>query len=95
MPSQLTLVLSCISMGCFSLAKALVVADDPDVLLDDIKYHGLKADRTIASVTAPQRFNLDLETKGGDVVVGNLTGELHAVTAGGDIQAGDVTGACA
>src|SRR5271169_6239653 len=43
--------------------------------------------------TIPQRFNLDLETKGGDVAVGNLEGELHAVTAGGDIQAGDVTGA--
>ena len=41
--------------GMLSLAKALVVADDPDVLLDDIKYHGLKADRTIASARLESR----------------------------------------
>lgn len=42
--------------------------------------------------TVPERFNLDLETKGGDVSVGNLNGELRASTAGGDIQTGDITG---
>jgi DUF4097 and DUF4098 domain-containing protein YvlB len=42
--------------------------------------------------TVPERFNLDLETKGGDISVGNLKGELRASTAGGDIQAGDITG---
>ena len=42
--------------------------------------------------TVPQQFNLDLETKGGDVSVGNLNGELRASTAGGDIQTGDITG---
>jgi len=40
----------------------------------------------------PQHFNLDLETKGGDVSVGNLNGELRASTAGGDIQTGDISG---
>ena len=42
--------------------------------------------------TVPQRFNLDLETKGGDVSVGNLDGDLRASTAGGGIQTGDITG---
>lgn len=43
-------------------------------------------------LSVPPRFNLDMETKGGDVAVASLDGELHAVTAGGDVQAGDVTG---
>lgn len=42
--------------------------------------------------TVPERFNLDLETKGGDVSVGNLNGELRASTAGGDVRVGDITG---
>ncbi|HEV2350506.1 MAG TPA: hypothetical protein VG028_11750 [Terriglobia bacterium] len=42
--------------------------------------------------TVPERFSLDLETKGGDVSVGNLNGELRASTAGGDIQSGDISG---
>jgi DUF4097 and DUF4098 domain-containing protein YvlB len=42
--------------------------------------------------TVPQRINLDLETKGGNVSVGNLNGDLRASTAGGDIQTGDITG---
>ncbi len=40
----------------------------------------------------PQRFNMDLETKGGNVTVGNLDGEVRAATAGGDIQTGDISG---
>ena len=43
-------------------------------------------------LTVPLKFNLDLETKGGDLEVGNLDGELRGETAGGDIRAGDVTG---
>jgi hypothetical protein len=41
--------------GMLSLAKALVVANDPEVLLDDIKYHGLKADKTDASTKLESR----------------------------------------
>jgi hypothetical protein len=40
----------------------------------------------------PRRFNLDMETKGGNVTVGNLDGELRAATAGGDIRTGDISG---
>ncbi|HEV2232653.1 MAG TPA: hypothetical protein VGV68_04520 [Terriglobia bacterium] len=42
--------------------------------------------------TVPRRFNLDMETKGGNVTVGNLDGELRAATAGGNIQTGDISG---
>ena len=42
--------------------------------------------------TVPQHFNLDMETKGGDVAIGNLDGEVRASTAGGDIQTGDISG---
>jgi DUF4097 and DUF4098 domain-containing protein YvlB len=42
--------------------------------------------------TVPRRFNLDMETKGGNVIVGNLDGELRATTAGGDIRTGDISG---
>lgn len=43
-------------------------------------------------LTVPLKFNLDLETQGGDLDVGNLDGELRGETAGGDIRTGDVTG---
>jgi DUF4097 and DUF4098 domain-containing protein YvlB len=43
-------------------------------------------------VSVPMRFNLDLETQGGDLKVGNLDGELRGNTAGGDITSGDVAG---
>jgi hypothetical protein len=43
-------------------------------------------------ITVPPRFNLDLETRGGDIAVERLGGELRASTAGGDIRAGDLTG---
>jgi len=44
------------------------------------------------NLNVPRRFNLDLETHGGDVEVVALDGELRATTAGGDIRAGDVNG---
>jgi hypothetical protein len=45
-------------------------------------------------ITVPLRYNLDVETQGGDISVeGPLTGEAHLVTAGGDVRAGDITGA--
>jgi DUF4097 and DUF4098 domain-containing protein YvlB len=43
-------------------------------------------------VRVPQRFHLDLETRGGHLHVQNLEGSLKAVTAGGEIRAGDVSG---
>ena len=36
--------------GMLSLAKALVVANEEDCLLDDIKYHGLKIDKKAPSL---------------------------------------------
>lgn len=43
-------------------------------------------------ILVPVRFNLDLETDGGNLEVERLEGEIRAVTAGGDIRTGDVTG---
>jgi hypothetical protein len=43
-------------------------------------------------VRVPLRFNLNLETQGGNVDVGQLNGELRVVTAAGDVRTGDVTG---
>ena len=43
-------------------------------------------------IQVPLRFNLDLETQGGALVVERLEGELRAATAGGDIRTGDIAG---
>jgi DUF4097 and DUF4098 domain-containing protein YvlB len=44
-------------------------------------------------VTVPARFNLDIETQGGEIVVESpLQGEVRAATAAGDIRTGDVSG---
>lgn len=43
-------------------------------------------------LAVPLRFNLDLETQGGDVSVQSLQGELRVATAGGDVRTGDVSG---
>jgi DUF4097 and DUF4098 domain-containing protein YvlB len=45
-------------------------------------------------VKLPQRFNLDVETQGGDISVENaLEGEARLTTAGGDIRTAEVSGA--
>ncbi|MGH9862906.1 MAG: DUF4097 family beta strand repeat-containing protein [Candidatus Acidiferrales bacterium] len=44
-------------------------------------------------VRVPLRFNLDVETSGGEIEVEQLQGELQAVTAGGSIRSGDISGA--
>ena len=44
------------------------------------------------SFSVPRRFNVDLETHGGDVEVASLDGELRATTAGGEIRTGDISG---
>lgn len=43
-------------------------------------------------INVPMRFNVDLETNGGDLSVGNLDGEFRGRTAGGDISSGDISG---
>jgi DUF4097 and DUF4098 domain-containing protein YvlB len=43
-------------------------------------------------IAIPERFNVDVETKGGAINVQKLDGELVAVTAGGSIRTGDVSG---
>jgi DUF4097 and DUF4098 domain-containing protein YvlB len=49
----------------------------------------LKVDYEIG---VPQRFNLDLETQGGNLQVNGLIGELQAVTAGGEIRTENIEG---
>ena len=45
-------------------------------------------------ITVPQRYNLDVETQGGDITVAApLEGEARLTTAGGDVRTSDVTGA--
>lgn len=43
-------------------------------------------------IRVPLRYNLDLETRGGELVVEKLEGELKAATAGGSIRAEDIRG---
>lgn len=43
-------------------------------------------------VTIPARFNADLHTSGGDLIVGSLTGTLRGRTSGGDIKLEKIDG---
>jgi len=43
-------------------------------------------------ISTPKKFNLDIETNAGDLIIGDLDGEVRGDTAGGDVQVGDVTG---
>lgn len=43
-------------------------------------------------VTVPAKFNVELRTSGGDIVVGDLTGEVMARTSGGDVKLGRIDG---
>lgn len=43
-------------------------------------------------VESPLKFNLNISTRAGNVLVENLEGQFGAVTGGGDIRAGNVTG---
>jgi DUF4097 and DUF4098 domain-containing protein YvlB len=46
-------------------------------------------------IKLPARFNLDVETQGGDIgVEGALQGEARLTTAGGDIHTTDISGPC-
>ncbi len=44
------------------------------------------------AVTVPSRYNLQLNTSGGDIGVGDLQGDVHCKTSGGTIRAGHITG---
>lgn len=43
-------------------------------------------------ISVPQKFNLDINTSGGDITVDNLDGELDLNTSGGDIQLSKIKG---
>jgi len=45
-----------------------------------------------AEITIPKRFNVDARTSGGDIDLGDLSGELVLNTSGGDITIGDANG---
>ena len=44
------------------------------------------------TVTVPQVYNLDLETEGGSIDIGDLEGAVQARTSGGSIDIGKITG---
>ena len=44
------------------------------------------------TVTVPSRYNTDLKTSGGNVTVGDLTGEMLAKTSGGNVKLGNIDG---
>ncbi len=55
--------------------------------------HGGKF-RVQFQITVPQRYNLDVETQGGDIAVeAPLEGEARLTTAGGDVRVSGLTGA--
>lgn len=43
-------------------------------------------------VTVPARYNVQLNTAGGDIHVGDLNGEVRAKTSGGDLDLGRING---
>ena len=43
------------------------------------------------TVQIPARFNIDLETSHGDIVIGDLEGELSMLTSHGDIELGNIS----
>jgi hypothetical protein len=43
-------------------------------------------------VTVPASASADLKTSGGDIVVGDLEGSVHAHTSGGDVKLGSIGG---
>lgn len=44
------------------------------------------------TVTVPKKYNVDLKTSGGDLVVADLDGKVDARTSGGDISLGKISG---
>lgn len=48
--------------------------------------------KTDLKVTVPRYFNLEIETRGGDLEVSRLTGKVDLATSGGDIVLSDIDG---
>lgn len=48
--------------------------------------------RVSFDLVVPTRFSANLNTSGGDIVIGNLTGEIRAKTSGGDVAVGQIEG---
>ncbi len=46
----------------------------------------------IFRITVPEKYNLDIETAGGDILIGNLEGTVQLRTAGGDIHMEHIRG---
>jgi DUF4097 and DUF4098 domain-containing protein YvlB len=44
------------------------------------------------TVTVPRRYNVDLKTSGGDIVVRNIEGAATGKTSGGNVSLADITG---
>lgn len=44
------------------------------------------------TIVVPRRYDLDLETSGGDIAVADLDGEVRARTSGGDLVLGRIAG---
>lgn len=44
------------------------------------------------TITVPAQYNLDLDTDGGNIKIGDLEGEVRAKTSGGGIDVGRITG---
>lgn len=72
-----------------------IIQNGNSVLID---YHPASrhARRVRFEIRIPTRFNLDLDTSGGDISVsGSLTGDVEGRTSGGDIEIDDVDGVVA
>jgi hypothetical protein len=42
-------------------------------------------------ITVPTHYNVNLKTSGGDIVVGDLMGKVHARTSGGNVKLGKIS----
>jgi DUF4097 and DUF4098 domain-containing protein YvlB len=56
------------------------------------EYHWHRSLSVHFDITIPKDYNLDLETNAGDLMIGDLNGQLRGDTAGGDVRVGDVSG---
>ncbi|MEM8981887.1 MAG: DUF4097 family beta strand repeat-containing protein [Pseudomonadota bacterium] len=51
-----------------------------------------KEARVVFRITVPERFNVDLNTRGGSIEIDDLTGEVDASTSGGSLRFGRING---
>ena len=76
-----------------------VVPEDVDVHIEGKFKQGRERWRKILNrleirfhVTVPKNYNVDLETQGGSIKVGDLAGTVRAHTSGGSLRFGNITG---